>query len=85
MEEKFDFSQADPLFVEAARFVVENNRMAWGALWSVNLRLVSFVPDASSSSWRQPVLLVRLCAVNLAPYSAPLRSWNKNSPSGRNS
>lgn len=30
MEEKFDFSQADPLFVEVARFVVENNRMAWG-------------------------------------------------------
>ena len=31
MEEKFDFSQADPLFVEVARFVVENNRMAWGS------------------------------------------------------
>ena len=30
MEEKFDFSQADPLFVEVARFVVENNRMAMG-------------------------------------------------------
>ena len=29
MEEKFDFSQADPLFVEVARFVVENNSMAW--------------------------------------------------------
>ena len=28
MEQKFDFSQADPLFVEVARFVVENNRMA---------------------------------------------------------
>ena len=31
MEEKFDFSQADPLFVEVARFVVENNRMACGS------------------------------------------------------
>ena len=31
MEQKFDFSQADPLFVEVARFVVENNRMAWGS------------------------------------------------------
>ncbi len=31
MEEKFDFSQAAPLFVEVARFVVENNRMAWGS------------------------------------------------------
>ena len=31
MEEKFDFSQADPLFVEVARFVVENNRMAMGS------------------------------------------------------
>ena len=31
MEQKFDFSQADPLFVEVARFVVENNRMAMGS------------------------------------------------------
>ena len=31
MEQKFDFSQADPLFVEVARFVVENNRMALGS------------------------------------------------------
>ena len=31
MEQKFDFSQADPLFVEVARFVVDNNRMAWGS------------------------------------------------------
>ena len=32
MEQKFDFSQTDPLFVEVARFVVENNRMAWGGV-----------------------------------------------------
>ena len=31
MEQKFDFSQAEPLFVKVARFVVENNRMAWGS------------------------------------------------------
>lgn len=29
--DEFDFSQADPLFVEVARFVVENNRMAMGS------------------------------------------------------
>lgn len=28
--ETFDRSNSDPLFDEVARFVVENNRMAWG-------------------------------------------------------
>ena len=78
MEQKFDFSQADPLFVEVARFVVENNRMAMGSPLERKFEI------GFNRSRRIQVLLARQCAANPEPYSAQLRSWNKNSPSGRN-
>ena len=73
MEQKFDFSQADPLFVEVAKYVVETGKAQASALqrdfylgYNRAGRIISQLEAAG--------IVGRWCVANPAPYSAPLRS-----------
>ena len=83
MGQKFDFSQADPLFVEVAKYVIETGKLSASALQR-NFELGYNCAGRILSQFEAAGIVSESMGCKPEPCSAPPRSWNKNSLSGRN-